>query len=248
MKQTAQHMRVPVLRDTLLLLLAGAAGSLDAISYLGLGHVFTANMTGNTVLLGVALAQQDMAAALRNAIALVGFGIGVALGAAIAGRSRSGGLWPWIVTITLTVELAALILYALLWRLAGTPSGGSARVLIALSAGAMGLQSEAVRCLKISGVSTTYITGTLTNLTASLVGWLRAATDDDAPSTAESVNARLPGLPAAVWVVYLLGAIAGGAAALHRQTGAIWAPAVVVALVVVIAALRYRRKGIGDRG
>ncbi|MGN6697263.1 MAG: YoaK family protein, partial [Thermomicrobiales bacterium] len=78
MKQTAQQTRVPVLRDTLLLLLAGAAGSLDAISYLGLGHVFTANMTGNTVLLGVALAQRDMPAALRNAVALVGFGVGVA--------------------------------------------------------------------------------------------------------------------------------------------------------------------------
>ena len=244
MKQTAQQTRVPVLRDTLLLLLAGAAGSLDAISYLGLGHVFTANMTGNTVLLGVALAQRDMPAALRNAVALVGFGIGVALGAVIAGRGQPGGPWPRIVTVTLAVELVALILYALLWRLAGTPSGGSASVLILLSAGTMGIQSEAVRCLKISGVSTTYITGTLTNLTASLVGWLRAATDDDAPGTAESANARLPGLPAAVWVIYLLGAIAGGWAALHRQTGAIWAPAIVVALVVVIAALRYgRRRG-----
>jgi uncharacterized membrane protein YoaK (UPF0700 family) len=241
--QTAQHTRVPLLRDSLLLLLAGAAGSLDAISYLGLGHVFTANMTGNTVLLGVALSQRDIPAVLRNAVALVGFGVGVALGTAIAGRGRPGGRWPRIVTVTLTVELAALLLYALIWHLVDTPSGGSASALILLSAGAMGIQSEAVRCLKISGVSTTYITGTLTNLTASLVGWLRAATEEALPVSADAANARLPGLPAAVWGVYLLGAIAGGAAALHRQPGAIWAPAGVVALVVVIAALRYGRRG-----
>jgi uncharacterized membrane protein YoaK (UPF0700 family) len=241
--QTAQHTRVPLLRDSLLLLLAGAAGSLDAISYLGLGHVFTANMTGNTVLLGVALSQRDIPAVLRNAVALVGFGVGVALGTAIAGRGRPGGRWPRIVTVTLAVELAALLLYALIWHLVDTPSGGSASALILLSAGAMGIQSEAVRCLKISGVSTTYITGTLTNLTASLVGWLRAATEEALPVSADAANARLPGLPAAVWGVYLLGAIAGGAAALHRQPGAIWAPAGVVALVVVIAALQYGRRG-----
>jgi uncharacterized membrane protein YoaK (UPF0700 family) len=241
--QTAQHTRVPLLRDSLLLLLAGAAGSLDAISYLGLGHVFTANMTGNTVLLGVALSQRDIPAVLRNAVALVGLGVGVALGTAIAGRGRPGGRWPRIVTVTLAVELAALLLYALIWHLVDTPSGGSASALILLSAGAMGIQSEAVRCLKISGVSTTYITGTLTNLTASLVGWLRAATEEALPVSADAANARLPGLPAAVWGVYLLGAIAGGAAALHRQPGAIWAPAGVVALVVVIAALQYGRRG-----
>jgi uncharacterized membrane protein YoaK (UPF0700 family) len=241
--QTAQHTRVPLLRDSLLLLLAGAAGSLDAISYLGLGHVFTANMTGNTVLLGVALSQRDIPAVLRNAVALVGFGVGVALGTAIAGRGRPGGRWPRIVTVTLAVELAALLLYALIWHLVDTPSGGSASALILLSAGAMGIQSEAVRCLKISGVSTTYITGTLTNLTASLVGWLRAATEEAPPVSADAANARLPGLPAAVWGVYLLGAIAGGAAALHRQPGAIWAPAGAVALVVIIAALRYGRRG-----
>jgi len=44
-------------RDTMILILAWAAGSLDAIGYLGLGHVFTANMTGNAVLFGLALGQ-----------------------------------------------------------------------------------------------------------------------------------------------------------------------------------------------
>ena len=51
-------------RDTMILILAWAAGSLDAIGYLGLGHVFTANMTGNAVLLGLALGQGYGVAAL----------------------------------------------------------------------------------------------------------------------------------------------------------------------------------------
>ena len=43
-----------VRRDRLLLALTFAAGSVDALSYVGLSRVFTANMTGNAVLLGLA--------------------------------------------------------------------------------------------------------------------------------------------------------------------------------------------------
>ena len=52
-------------RDSLLLALSFAAGYVDALSYLGLSRVLTANMTGNTVLLAIDLAQLDAAAAHR---------------------------------------------------------------------------------------------------------------------------------------------------------------------------------------
>src|SRR4029077_16972575 len=39
-----------------LLVLTFTTGVVDAVSYLGLGHVFTANMTGNVVLLGFGIA------------------------------------------------------------------------------------------------------------------------------------------------------------------------------------------------
>jgi uncharacterized membrane protein YoaK (UPF0700 family) len=58
------------IRHGLLLLLSCAAGAIDAISYLGLGRVFTANMTGHTVLLGLALMQADHQEALRASIVL----------------------------------------------------------------------------------------------------------------------------------------------------------------------------------
>src|SRR5215475_12485746 len=71
------------MRDALVLLLAFTAGCVDAISYLGLAHVFTANMTGNTVLLGLSTAQAQWPAALRSAAALAGYLVGVAGGAFI---------------------------------------------------------------------------------------------------------------------------------------------------------------------
>jgi uncharacterized membrane protein YoaK (UPF0700 family) len=58
-------------RDSLLLALSFAAGYVDALSYLGLNRVLTANMTGNTVLLAIALAQFDADAAIRSSVALV---------------------------------------------------------------------------------------------------------------------------------------------------------------------------------
>jgi uncharacterized membrane protein YoaK (UPF0700 family) len=62
-----------------LLLLSAIAASIDAIGYLKLGHVLTANMTGNTVLIGVSLGQLQLVQAIRGFIALTGFVIGVCI-------------------------------------------------------------------------------------------------------------------------------------------------------------------------
>ena len=45
--------------------LTAVTGLVDAVSYLALGHVFTANMTGNVVFLGFALAGPTTAIAYR---------------------------------------------------------------------------------------------------------------------------------------------------------------------------------------
>src|SRR5262245_48074699 len=96
------HLPFPTLgRESMLLALTFSAGSVDAISYLGLGHVFTAMMTGNTVLLGLALAQGESLAALRSIIALLGFAIGVFAGAIIVERESEPAEWPAAVTVAL---------------------------------------------------------------------------------------------------------------------------------------------------
>src|SRR5918996_1445362 len=116
-------------RDALLALLAGAAGCIDALTYLRLGNVFTANMTGNTVLLGIAAGQQAAARVLHSVLALAGFVLGVLAGAALCGRRErsEASRWPPRVTLTLAVELIALLAMAVGWALAGEdPAGGGA--------------------------------------------------------------------------------------------------------------------------
>jgi uncharacterized membrane protein YoaK (UPF0700 family) len=72
--------RGPQARDGLLLALMFAAGAVDAFSYLGLGRVFTANLTGNIVLMGIAVGQGNALSTIRSGLALVGFTVGVVLG------------------------------------------------------------------------------------------------------------------------------------------------------------------------
>jgi uncharacterized membrane protein YoaK (UPF0700 family) len=162
------------MRDALLLALTAAAGWVDALSYSALGHVFTANMTGNLVLLGLAVGSAQAGGAVRSVVALAGFAAGALLASALT-RDAAGD-WPRRVTAALAVEAAALVAFAALWR-----AGTSVEALIALSAVGMGIQSAAVRRLAVAGVATTFVTGTLTSLMAGLAalrpdtGWARQA-------------------------------------------------------------------------
>ena len=164
-------------RDALLLGLTLVAGAVDAVSYLGLGRVFTANMTGNLVLLGLAIGQGQIPEALRSVVALLGFALGAGLGGWLVGGGRAGERsehWPSMVTLVLGVELGLLAGFAVAWLLAGpNATSGELEVLIALSSAAMGMQSVAGRRLAVAGVTTTYVTGTLVTLMAELAALAR---------------------------------------------------------------------------
>src|SRR5713101_307131 len=161
----------------MLLMLAWAAGIIDAVSYLALDRVFTAMMTGNTVLLALAIGQGKAAAVLRSVLALVGFSAGAAMGALIVARGESRGKWPPAVTAALALEGVLLGGFTVVWHVAGAArTSGATNLLIVLSGLAMGVQAAAVRHLGVPGVATTYLTGTLTSLMAELVGWARALT------------------------------------------------------------------------
>ena len=143
MAETATTERPPAL-----IALAFASGAADAISYLGLGHVFVANMTGNTVLLGIALATGKGADGLRAGLSLAGFCVGVTIGTLLLRRRG--------VATTLTLEVLTLACL-----LGGWLAGGPHHLLIGVAAGAMGLQSAAIAASGAE-VATTYITGTIT--------------------------------------------------------------------------------------
>jgi uncharacterized membrane protein YoaK (UPF0700 family) len=223
-------------RDTLVVLLAFTAGCVDAISYLGLGRIFTANMTGNTVLLGLALGQAQGLAALRSAVALAGYLAGAAGGALLSGRAAKQTLWPPAVTTICACELLILAALSVTGAVLLSPSaGGVIDLFILLVATAMGLQSVAVTALGIRGVATTYITGTWTTMMVGLVSKLPLALAR--PSGAEPRPGT--GMQTAVVGVYLLAAVVGGAADARWHLRALAVPTVAVAAVVAIAWRRF---------
>ena len=230
-------------RDVRLLALTWAAGSIDAISYLGLGHVFTAMMTGNTALLGLALAQGEARAVLRSTVALLAFATGAAVGALIVERDDGREEWPAAVTRALTLESAVLFVFSVAWVLTG-PARGERAVfaLIALSGLAMGIQAAAVRRLGVPGIATTYITGTLTSLMADLVGWLRVGARTGGREIEPAMRwERRVGLLAAVFFVYGLGAFVG--ATLHAGVSSL---VTLLPLLAVTAVVVGRRSSVSQ--
>ena len=207
-------------RDIMLLVLTCAAGLVDAISYLEMGHVFTAMMTGNTVLLALAVGQGELMAAFRSILALLAFSGGAAGAAMVLRRGRARGEWPPIVTATLALEGVALGVFAVMWHVKGPAprSDAPTLVLIALSGLAMGIQAAAVRYLGVPGVASTYITGTLTSLMAEMV------------TGSASRHLRLL---ASVFLVYGAGALIGAVLQARSSFLLAWLPFVCVAAVVV---------------
>jgi uncharacterized membrane protein YoaK (UPF0700 family) len=204
-------------------------------------------MTGNTVLLGLALAQGELLAALRSILALLGFVAGAAVGALIVERHPRDGVWPPVVTGALALEAVVLGVFGWIWHLSGAARGGDiVYALIVLSALAMGIQAAAVRYLGVPGIATTYITGTLTSLAVELVAPLVSAAVPSSPAGSGAPVQSSPGwerrvgLLAAVFFVYGLGALAGGILQARASPWLTLLPLVAVACVVANASILHR--------
>jgi uncharacterized membrane protein YoaK (UPF0700 family) len=148
-----------------------ATGTTNAISFFGLGGVFTSVMTGNLVLLGLSIGRYDLPLAANATGAIVGFIVGVLAGSKVIGSARPGHpRWGMRVAIVLGAEL---ILFAWMlgdWAvLSGPPTGSMRFAHGAIAAVAMGAQSAVIRTFGIPGLSTTFFTGTLTGVVAGLV-------------------------------------------------------------------------------
>jgi uncharacterized membrane protein YoaK (UPF0700 family) len=158
-RQTAQ-------RQGLVVVLTFVTGSADAMGFLALGGAFSSVMTGNMVLFGLSAGHADAELAQTSGCAIVSFVAGVLLGARTAGTAKEGDpVWPWPVTRALLVEAVVFTGYGIVWELTvGHRSSGWQLVLLMVSAVALGMQSSAVQRFGVSGLSSTYLTGTLTSL------------------------------------------------------------------------------------
>jgi len=213
-------------RNLLLIALTFASGAVDATSYLGLGRVFTANMTGNFVLFGLGVARVQGLEVLRSGMAFVGYVAGVAVSARVLGRGGAKDVWAARVTVVLALETAMLGALTAGWLATGAaPVRPWLEVLIVCSGMAMGMQSSAAQRLAVPSVSTTYVTGTLTSAVTELALFGHPTS----------------GWPLRACVVLSLGVGAGIEAVilLHVALLAPFLPLLVLAAITATAARRF---------
>ncbi len=151
-----------------LCLLTTATGALDATSFLDLGRTFTANMTGNVLLLAFSLTGTSLGGGSDPqgfAVALVAFVVGALVGAAVGGRRGRPARLPAALGLELVLVAAAIGV---------TASGNELEawrrdVVVALLALAMGVQNAMVRRMGVPEANTTVLTTSLGSLAADVV-------------------------------------------------------------------------------
>ena len=140
------------------------SGLVDAVSYLGLGHVFTANMTGNVVLLGFSAAGASGFSAAACLTSLGSF----LLGAATAGRAaRRLTSRRQLLAVAMSIEaVATAAAAAVAFGVAHVSQGWPRYTIIAVLAFGMGVRNSTIRRLAVPDLTTTVLTMTLTGLAA----------------------------------------------------------------------------------
>jgi len=138
-------------------------GLVDATSYLGLGHVFTANMTGNVVFLGFALGGAAGFSIAASLLALAAFLTGAVIGGRLVRADRTTHPAPTVFAVQTVVLIASVVVASTV----DDPRTGVGRwALLALLGAAMGLQNAAVRRLAVNDMTTTVLTLTITGIAA----------------------------------------------------------------------------------
>jgi uncharacterized membrane protein YoaK (UPF0700 family) len=144
----------------LLLVLTATSGLVDAASYLQFGHVFVANMTGNIVFIGFAIAGASGLSPISSLIAIVGFAIGAIVAGRIAPALGGSGI-RLLRGATLIEFLIILVASLVALSLPVRANDWERDLVVVLLAGAMGLQSAMTTRLKIPGFNSTVVLTTM---------------------------------------------------------------------------------------
>lgn len=231
--------------------LTAVAGFVDAVGYVVLAHVFVANMSGNSIAVGLNAVDSRWRMVVHRGYPILLFMAGLLIGGALAEgprRRRPALKLGWVLLLE-AVLLTAFLLRAgatLGWR--GLPRSATfpnELLLVGLAATAMGVQNVSLRASGALSVYTTHVTGSLTQLADEAVQyacWVR----DRARSRTRAPLARWgrllrasPRHPSlvemavllATWCLYVAGA-AAGALGLSR-----WGLVAMAAPCLVLAAL-----------
>lgn len=190
----AQRLRAhPGAHLVLMLALTFSTGIIDAVGFLGFDRVFTGNMTGNVVILGMGIVGADGLPIAGPALALIGF----IVGAAIAGRAMRGkasGMWE--VSTTAMVTGVGMIVLGTAVRLlvAESPSHAETIMITTVLGTAMGMQAAVARVIAVKDVTTVVVTSSITGLAAD--SWFGAHRPGNAGRRIGAVAALLVGAAA----------------------------------------------------
>lgn len=225
-RQASPH---PAVRSTsvhlpLMLALTFSTGIVDAVGYLGLHRVFTGNMTGNVVVLGMGLTGADGLPVAGPVVALIGFLAGAVFAGRLLRHSDDG--WSLPTTGVFAAVAAMLSALAVVLLVDPEPSYWFGLVVTGVMGAAMGAQAGAARHVGVKDVTTVVVTSTLTGLAA-----------DSALGSGKGAQLRRRGTAV---VLILLGAAVGAALLqVHKGLGVLVA-AVVVGVVTYLGHRDYR--------
>ena len=214
-------------------------GFVDAVGYIALFEVFTANMSGNTVHVGMYLGQRNWMELLRPLCAIVSYVVGMAatrIAVGVAGRVG----WRRIASFTFAAEAVLLALFA-----HATPRMHLGQIvdlqsisyfsLVALLAFAMGVQTATLTHIGPLTVYTTFVTGTLTKLTESftrVLFWVydqaRAGISGIGARALRQADVQEGAMLASTWSCYVVGAAVGTVLKARWELRALYVPVMLL--------------------
>ncbi|MFL5313431.1 MAG: YoaK family protein [Myxococcales bacterium] len=211
-----------------LVTLTVVTGVVDAVSFLGLGRIFTANMTGNVVFLGFAAAGAAGLSIARSGAALGAFAAGAVLGGRMESRMRGGSRRGWP-SAAFAIEAALLLASAAVAAGSGsdlTDRGTVLYAVILLTGLAMGIRNATVRKLGVADLTTTVLTLGIAGLAADSSfaggansGWSRRAGSVVAMVAGAALGAWLLRTSLA-WALATAGALSAACALAARVSAA----------------------------
>ncbi len=237
--------------------LTAVGGFVDAVGYIALFEIFTANMSGNSVHVGMYLGKADWPDLLRPLCAIVSYVVGMGMTRVTVEAAGRAGVRR-IASFTLAVEAVLLILFA-----RATPAMHLGQIvdlqspvyfmLVALLAFSMGVQTATLTHIGALTIYTTFVTGTLTKLTESFTRslfwaydlWRQSRPISDIVGLAPRQRDVQDGATLlATWVCYVAGAAIGTVLKQRWELRSLYVP--VAVLLVFIAVDQFRPIGVEE--
>lgn len=233
--------------------MTAVAGFVDAVGYLTLRHIFAANMSGNSIGMGMNFAQGQWMRAWERGWPILMFIVGLVIGSVLFELAKRQKLKRMLFAAMLleAILLGALLALGAIWfGLSPSPEaseGAHFLILAAAAAVAMGMQNASLRKVGALTIYTTFVTGTVTKFAEGAVAyafWAGERIGANRPCRLRriiAVSSRQPAVResvvlALVWIGYVAGACAGE---ISRQVWGMACLAWPLGVVMVIGVIDY---------